>query len=226
MRIQINVIREPARPHRRRRTFLTVAVAALVLFVPFALASDVFTDVPSSHPFHDQINRAYAAGMIGACGASTFCPGNTVTKGMAANQYDKAFGLDGTPRPFTPTWRQVNVVTGGATPPFTVDSAQKVANLNADRLDGHDSTDFLSTVTVRSKEGTIPVNQIGSVQADCDTGSYATGGGGELVGGNAAQVNWIDTGVPIGDPPTGWRMKLLSPTANSQTIRVWVICVS
>ena len=71
--------------------------------------------------------------------------------------------------------------------------------------------------------------------AQCDEGSRATGGGGELVAGNAAQVNWIDTGVPVnsegvavsGDEvATGWRMKLLSPTANSQTIRVWVICIT
>jgi hypothetical protein len=149
--VQVQVVREPARPggkRRRLRTLGVLAVLPLVLFVPMALASDTFTDVPSTHPFHNQIERAYAAGMIGACAGSppppnqTFCPGNNITKGSAANQYDKAFGLDGTPRPFTPTWRQVNVVTGGSTAPFTVDSTQKVLNLNSDLLDGLTAADF------------------------------------------------------------------------------------
>jgi hypothetical protein len=157
MRIQLNVqvhVVHDAAPRRRRsrlRVFTITGLMALAVFVPVAMASDVFTDVPNSHPFHDQINRAYNAGVIGACAGSppppnqTFCPGNTITKGSAANQYDKAFGLDGTPRSFTPTWRAINIVTGGSIAPFTVDSQVEVTNLNADLLDGQDSTDFLQS---------------------------------------------------------------------------------
>ncbi len=43
--------------------------------------------------------------------------------------------------------------TSGATPPFTVDSSNKVANLNADLLDGYDSTGFL-----RASGGTLNGN--------------------------------------------------------------------
>jgi hypothetical protein len=151
--IRIHIVRDgkrqrPRRTLPKRRTLLALfAIAALVVFVPLA-AAQTFTDVPTTHPFYNQIERAYAAGMIGACAGSppppnqTFCPGNFITKGSASNQYDKAFGLDGTPRPFTPTWRNINIITGGSIAPFTVDSQVKVDNLNADLLDGLDSAAF------------------------------------------------------------------------------------
>src|SRR5436305_14019939 len=86
VRFKVEIHRDAARPRRsRRRVFALAGLAALALCVPVAFAADTFTDVPSTHPFHDQIERTYAAGMIGACGATAFCPGNTVTKGMAAH---------------------------------------------------------------------------------------------------------------------------------------------
>jgi hypothetical protein len=235
IRLQVQVVRGPERPRGRRRRLLLLAaglLAAVGVATPFALSAARivgFSDVPPSNPNHDAIDRVTDAGIMYPCQTSPsllFCPKTALGRQWAAANYDRMLGLSGTPLPYTPTFRAVNVQTGGSTPPFTVDSSQMVTNLNADQLDGLDAADFVHTVTVRSKEDTIFVNTIGTVQADCDPGSRATGGGGELVAGNAAQVNWIDTGVPVGDPPTGWRMKLLAPTANSQTIRVWVICVS
>jgi hypothetical protein len=148
MHIRFQIVRGKRRRSQRRLLIFTfVALAALIVFVPLA-AAQTFTDVPTTHPFYNQIERAYAAGMIGACAGSppppnqTFCPGNFITKGSASNQYDKAFGLDGNPRPFTPTFRQVNILTGGSFAPFLVDTTTKVVNLNADLLDGKDSSDF------------------------------------------------------------------------------------
>jgi hypothetical protein len=179
VRIAVKIIREPRCPSKTRkrgRLLLAAAAAALVVGVPFAFAGDLFTDVPSTHPFHDQIERAYSAGMIGSCSATTFCPGNTVTKGQAANQYDKAFGLDGNPRPFTPTWRAVNVKTGGSTPPFSVDSTKKVANLNADYVDGYAASAFLgSSVYVQMSDS--PGGGETQWKASCLTGDKAVGGG-------------------------------------------------
>jgi hypothetical protein len=236
MFIRIQLVREsPRRDGRRRRPrpllVALVAVAALAASAPFALGSllsDRYSDVPATNPAHDSINRVVDAGIMTPCESSPgsrFCPfGNVIRMGTAL-QYDRLLGLDGNARPYTPTFRALNVETGGSGPPLTVDSQTKVENLNADTVDGHDSTEFLREVTVRSAEGTIPVNQTGAVQADCDPGYRATGGGGELVVGNFAQVNWIDTGVPVNDPPTGWRIRLRSPTTTSTTIRVWVVCI-
>jgi hypothetical protein len=72
-----------------------------------------------------------------------FCPNQTTIRRGLAKQYDYALGLSGTPGAFTPTFQAVNVKTGGSTPPFTVDSSQKVTNLNADSLDGIDSSGLI-----------------------------------------------------------------------------------
>jgi hypothetical protein len=214
VQFNVQVVHEPARAPRPRRlrrlpTLSVVGLVALMLFVPFAFASDVFTDVPASHPFHDQIQRAYAAGMIGACAGSppppnqTFCPGNTITKGSAANQYDKAFGLDGTPRPFTPTWRQVNILTGGSLAPLLVDSQVKVTNLNADLLDGMNAADF-ATKSELAAPGTInapgnPVDwsNLKNVPAGFADGSD-DGGGATYSAGEGLTLNGNTFGADFG----------------------------
>jgi hypothetical protein len=220
VRIAVKIVREPGRPNRKRgRLLLALGLVALALGVPLAFAADTFTDVPSSHPFHNQIERAYAAGMIGSCGATTFCPATTITKGQAANQYDKAFGLDGNPRPFTPTWRAVNVETGGSNPPFTVDSTQKVANLNSDLLDGYPASAFLGA-GVYSQMSDSPGTGETEWKQSCPNGDKVLAGG-----YSDADAGTFVTGSWPSFFADGWIVRWQNDT-SPDSLRVYVLCAN
>src|SRR5207237_2063766 len=99
------------------------------------------------------------AGIMTPCQTSPqllFCPTTALGRQWAATNYDRILGLSGTPGNFVPTFKGMNVVTGGSTPPFTVDSSQKVTNLNADLLDGYDSTQVLPGAGSYSSYGGDP----------------------------------------------------------------------
>ena len=53
------------------------------LYVPPSCAG-VFVDVPCPSPFADWIEQLYADGITGGCGASSYCPSNTVTRAQMA----------------------------------------------------------------------------------------------------------------------------------------------
>lgn len=80
-------------PSRTRRivTVLT-AVTAIAILPMVALASDRFSDVPSGHPFHDQINNIAAAGITTGCTATTYCPNANVTRGQMAAFLNRGLG--------------------------------------------------------------------------------------------------------------------------------------
>ncbi len=52
-----------------------------------------FTDVPASQPFADWIEQLEREGISGGCGATTYCPGATVTRGQMAVFLVRTFGL-------------------------------------------------------------------------------------------------------------------------------------
>src|SRR5438105_14829779 len=148
MFVRVQFVRESSRPRSRKRRLTLVGfglAAALVVAVPFALGAVTitgFADVPPSNPNHDAIDRVTNAGIMTPCQTSPqllFCPTTPLGRQWAATNYDRILGLSGTPGNFRPTFRAVNVQTGGAAPPFTVDSSQEVTNLNADQLDGYDA---------------------------------------------------------------------------------------
>lgn len=135
-----------SRVHGRTRALL-VGSAALVLclaaFVPLALGTHRFPDV-SNPQTHDAIDRVVDAGIMTSCDGVNFCPQASLGRQWAALNYDRLLGLDGVARPYTPTFRDVNVETGGSTAPLVVDSTVKVGNLNADRLDGFDASSLVA----------------------------------------------------------------------------------
>jgi hypothetical protein len=92
---------------------------------------------------HDAIDRVVDAGIMTSCDGVNFCPQTPLGRQWAALNYDRLLGLDGDPRPFTPTFRDVNIETGGSTAPITVDSTVRVDNLNADRLDGFGANELV-----------------------------------------------------------------------------------
>ena len=73
--------RGASRPLRR----VAVGLLALALLVPgVVLASHQFTDVPTSHTFHNDIDWLADAGVTGGCGSGRFCPNASVTRGQMA----------------------------------------------------------------------------------------------------------------------------------------------
>jgi hypothetical protein len=72
-----------------------------------------------------------------------FCPNQgTIRRGLA-KQYDYALGLSGTPGAFTPTFKGLHIVAPCCEAPFTVNSAAKVDNLNADMVDFIDGANIV-----------------------------------------------------------------------------------
>ncbi|HEX9712645.1 MAG TPA: S-layer homology domain-containing protein [Actinomycetota bacterium] len=85
----------------KRRLAVIAAAAAVAIIVPAALtsASDSFSDVSSSHPFHDHINAIVNAGITAGCGSGKYCPSSSVTRGQMAVFLNKLGDLDGTSLP-------------------------------------------------------------------------------------------------------------------------------
>jgi len=84
---------EAQRPRWYRRRWgiaLLTLAGALAIAVPVAWASDVFADVDTSNPFHNDINAIKFAGITQGCGTNSsgqliYCPTDNVTReAMAA----------------------------------------------------------------------------------------------------------------------------------------------
>ena len=74
------------------------ALAATVVAVPVALASDLFTDVPDANPFHNDIGAIARAGItqgktcVPPGTPPTYCPGENVTREAMAAFMHRGFG--------------------------------------------------------------------------------------------------------------------------------------
>lgn len=68
-----------------RRAAVAIVTIGLLLGMPLsALASHLFTDVPTDHTFHDDIEAIAFAGVTTGCGGGKFCPEDPVTRGQMA----------------------------------------------------------------------------------------------------------------------------------------------
>jgi hypothetical protein len=89
--VTIEVNRPTLGRHRRRRVLAAVLAAALV--VPAAAwANHQFTDVPTSHTFHNTIAQAKDAGLTTGCSATTFCPDDPVSRGQMTAFLNRGLG--------------------------------------------------------------------------------------------------------------------------------------
>jgi hypothetical protein len=114
----------PARlPRRRsptRRVFIVIAtVVALAALPMMTVASDVFRDVGSTSPFHDDINELYGARITRGCANNPrrFCPDDAVSRGQMAGFLTRGLGRltwdEGGPRAGTNSVASVTVDAGG-----------------------------------------------------------------------------------------------------------------
>ncbi len=142
----------------------------------------------------------------------------------------------------------LSVASGHA--PFTVNTGTKVANLNADKLDGidssgflgvnakaadadqldgKDSTDFLSSnVVLHTTDVSIAPGFGTSSTVNCGGGEVALGGGvGFVSNGNPT----FHAGSPVvmsrpKDDLSGWMAAMTNNLTASMTMRIFVICTS
>ncbi len=108
---------------RRSRRMAALALAATLSLATFplgALASHDFADVPDSNPFHLDISALAASGVTTGCGGGNYCPSAFVTREQMA-----AF------------MNRLGALQEGKSPV-----------VNADRLDGLDSSDFLEVAEI------------------------------------------------------------------------------
>ncbi len=102
---------------------IPVLLLTLVAFPLGVLASHQFGDVPDSNPFHADIDALADSGVTTGCGGGNFCPSANVTREQMA-----AF------------MNRLGALAPGKTPV-----------VNADKVDGIDSTDLLlGTATIPS----------------------------------------------------------------------------
>jgi hypothetical protein len=108
-------------------------------------------------------------------------------------------------------------------PPMTVNSETNVANLNADQLDGNDSTSFMqeSELNVRSEAMTVPVNDYKTQYIECAGGDLATGGGFDGLGSNTKVLY----SRPSDGGPHSWIVSFQNTGSYDDTVYGWVVCV-
>jgi hypothetical protein len=56
-------------------------------------ASATFADVPTSHPFFNEIEQLAKSGVTLGCGGGSYCPDASVTRGQMAAFLGRALGL-------------------------------------------------------------------------------------------------------------------------------------
>ena len=67
-------------------------VGALVVAVPVAWASHLFSDVPNTNAHHDDIAAIALAGVTSGCGPGVYCPDADVTRGQMASFLRRGLG--------------------------------------------------------------------------------------------------------------------------------------
>lgn len=123
------------------------------------------------------------------------------------------------------------LVANGSVPPFRVNSSAKVGGLNADLLDGRDSSAFgSSTIYVREMTTNGSANAGGTCPSGdlCYAGGYYCDNGDTLVGGG---FDGFDSGTRlvasepfVPNPQDAWRIKFVN-NATEDTIVVKTICL-
>jgi hypothetical protein len=175
--------------------------------------------------------------------------GATSKSSLTAKINDRALAITNLNTGASATALGLNVAAGR--PPLIVNSSTRVANLNADKLDGADASSFLAAggtaansnllggqpssyylpVQGSVRQWTYAIAQLdlagysdGSKTATCPIGDYALGGGWSVATGDDPDFT-IRQSAPTGPPIDGWNV-IGRNTGNSHTITVfvWAIC--
>ena len=80
------------RPRHRRLRLLIGLVVALAATPAIVLASHQFSDVPTGHPFHGEIDALVDAGITNGCSVTAYCPNSAVSRGQMAAFLSRGLG--------------------------------------------------------------------------------------------------------------------------------------
>jgi hypothetical protein len=105
--------------------------------------------------------------------------------------------------------------------PMKVNSGTNVANLNADKLDDKDSSDFVPTeLYIEKNQFILPKNTGGAFPADCDQGDVAISGG--------YAIDFPDTTQIRDDRPSEfgetWLVNASTSDVRGENLEVYVRC--
>jgi hypothetical protein len=177
-----------------------------------------------------------SAALAGTGAGSAFNLGKTNTVNAVTRLVGSVAGnslfIDNNSTNASATALNLQVEAGRA--PMKVNSQTKVANLNADKLDGMDAGQLgrfrtlrLSTTDVTSHGSTGDRNGIGT--ASCQPGEQAISGGVRLQQGSVDQIFYFTpSGEPLVDTATdritGWQAAWF--TTVDSVVRVYAVCAS
>lgn len=133
---------------RRISGWVVAGVLTGVLIPAIIVANDLFSDVPTASPFHNDINAIALAGITTGCGPGIYCPNDFVTRGAMA-----AFMHRGFSRVTKASWSAtVTQTTDGAAAVLATDSltvAFPAGSLPGTTgfLEGHASVNITASAT-------------------------------------------------------------------------------
>jgi hypothetical protein len=123
-------------------------------------------------------------------------------------------------------------------PPMAVNSTTTVAKLNADKLDGKDSSALLGS-NVKSRFAIVEVSDgsNNSANVECADGEHATGGGAALtafvsdvaiISSRPAVADNNFEQPPDGEPFDAWRATAVNPSGGTGAVhlRAFVVCAA
>jgi S-layer homology domain len=179
-----------------RRLAVLLAAAALAIGIPLGvvIAGATFSDVPSSNPFYNDITAIANAGVTTGCGGGKFCPKDTVTREQMA-----AF------------MNRLGALSAGNTPV-----------VNADKLDGLNSTDFLrSNRILNGKASSLGAGN--RILLDSTTGAdvQTTSGGRFSIKNTSSSLTMYFHGLCTADSNIGATFGSIAPGAT-----VEIVCVA
>lgn len=90
---------------------LGVLAVAGMLAVSVAWATDLFADVPTASPHHDDVNALARAGVTGGCAPGLYCPGDPVRRDQMASFLRRGLGRSA----FGSAFQSVDVPAGTST---------------------------------------------------------------------------------------------------------------
>jgi hypothetical protein len=113
--------------------------------------------------------------------------------------------------------------TDASMPPMRVDSGTKVTNLNVDKLDGKDSSDFMPAQVYEREQATwVSASSTGNIFPACDAGDVAISGGYRDLDFTSRVIR----DERYAADPKYWALAIRNTASTADAITVEVVCIN